>query len=57
MACDKGPINPQHVLILPVEHQRSSVVVPASVYREMERYLSALRSCFSSQVRLLDLTT
>lgn len=50
MACDKGAINPQHVLILPVEHQRSSAAVSVSTYAEMERYLSALRSCFASQV-------
>lgn len=50
MVCDKGPINPMHVLILPVEHQASCVSVPASTYAEIERYLSALRSAFASQV-------
>ena len=55
MACDKGPINAQHVLLLPVEHQRSAVAVPGSTFAEVERYLGALRACFASQVTLTSL--
>ena len=50
MACDKGPLDPHHVLILPVEHQRSSAALPSTVFAEVERYLAALRSCFAAQV-------
>ena len=47
---DKGPIVDSHVLVLPVEHYPSQLSLSASSFAEMERYLSALRSCFASQV-------
>ena len=50
IAMDKGSINDQHVLILPIEHRSNSLSLSASAYMELERYLSALRSCFASQV-------
>jgi len=53
MALDKGPINPQHVLLLPIEHRSNSLALSAGAFSEMERYLSALRTCFASQVPLL----
>lgn len=49
---DKGPIVDSHVLVLPVEHYPSQLSLSASSFAEMERYLSALRSCFASQVTL-----
>ncbi len=52
LACDKGQINPLHVLVLPIEHQASTLAMAPSAFAEMERYLSALRSCFASQVQL-----
>ena len=48
---DKGAITDSHVLVLPIEHFPSSLHLSASTYTEMERYLSALRSCFAAQVR------
>lgn len=48
---DKGPINGQHVLVLPIEHRPNSLSLSPTAYIEVERYLSALRSCFASQVR------
>ena len=50
VAVDKGAITDSHVLVLPIEHFPSSLHLSASTYAEMERYLSALRSCFASQV-------
>ncbi len=51
VALDKGPITPQHVLIVPIEHFPSSMAVPEGCYEEMQRYLSALKACFAAQVR------
>ena len=51
IAMDKGPINDQHVLILPIEHRSNSLALSANAYAELERYLSALRSYFASKVR------
>jgi diadenosine tetraphosphate (Ap4A) HIT family hydrolase len=53
MALDKGPISDRHVLVLPVEHYASSLQAPLSVWEEMERYLSALRSCFAAEGKAL----
>eukprot|EP00884_Botryococcus_braunii_P002535 jgi/Botrbrau1/12282/Bobra.0323s0022.2 len=53
LACDKGQINPLHLLLLPIEHQASTLIMSASGFAEMERYLSALRSCFASQGKVL----
>ena len=50
MALDKGAITDSHVLVLPIEHFPSSLHLSASAFAEMERYLSALRTCFTSQV-------
>ena len=50
MALDKGAITDSHVLVLPIEHFPSSLHLSASAFAEMERYLSALRTCFGSQV-------
>ncbi len=52
MAVDKGAITDSHVLVLPIEHWPSSLHLSASAYAEMERYLSALRSCFAAKVQL-----
>ena len=49
MAVDKGAIDDGHVLVLPIEHFPNSLGVPASTYAEMDRYLSALRSCYAAQ--------
>ncbi|CAK0784495.1 hypothetical protein CVIRNUC_007699 [Coccomyxa viridis] len=49
VALDKGAITDSHVLVLPIEHFPSSLHLSASAFAEMERYLSALRTCFASQ--------
>lgn len=48
VALDKGAITDEHVLVLPVEHFPSYLAAPASTTEEMQRYLSALRSCFAA---------
>ena len=50
MAVDKGTIVDGHVLILPIEHYPSQLTLSPSAFSDMERYLSALQSCFASQV-------
>jgi Protein similar to CwfJ C-terminus 1 len=49
VAVDKGAIDDGHVLVLPIEHFPNSLGVPDSTYAEMERYLSALQSCYAAQ--------
>ena len=46
---DKGAINWGHVLVLPIEHHRCMLAVPPATHAEMERLLSALRSCYAAQ--------
>lgn len=50
MAVDKGAIDDGHVLVLPIEHFPNSLGVPPGTHAEMERYLSALQSCYAAQV-------
>ena len=49
MAVDKGPIVGGHVLVLPIEHHASQLALPPGALAELERFLSALRSCFAAQ--------
>lgn len=49
VALDKGAITDRHVLILPVEHYPCSLDAPAHTAAEIERYLSALKSCFAAE--------
>ncbi|KAK9811513.1 hypothetical protein WJX72_005124 [[Myrmecia] bisecta] len=49
MAVDKGAITPMHVLLVPIEHYPNTLTLSASCYAEMERYLSALQTCYASQ--------
>ena len=51
LAIDKGAINDHHVLLVPIEHYPSTLTCSPNFHAEMERYLSALRSCFAAQVR------
>ncbi len=51
MAVDKGAIVDGHVLVLPIEHFPNSLGVPPGAHAEMERYLSALQTCYAAQVR------
>ena len=51
LAIDKGAINDHHVLLVPIEHYPSTLTCSQNFHAEMERYLSALRSCFAAQVR------
>ena len=36
------------MLVLPVEHYPSGLSLGSSTYEEVERYLSALRSCYAA---------
>ena len=49
MAVDKGAITDRHVLILPVEHYACSMEAPATTTSEIDRYVSALRSCYAAE--------
>ncbi|KAL6749502.1 CwfJ C-terminus 1-domain-containing protein-like protein [Haematococcus lacustris] len=48
LALDKGAITDHHVLIVPVDHYPSTASLPPAAFMEVERYLSALRTCFAS---------
>ena len=50
---DKGAINWGHVLVLPIEHHRCRLAVPPATHAEMDRFLSALRSCYAAQASAL----
>ncbi|GLI67306.1 hypothetical protein VaNZ11_011492 [Volvox africanus] len=53
LAVDKGPITPEHVLIVPIDHLSASVALSPRCFAEVERYLSALRAMFASLGREL----
>ncbi|GIL82924.1 hypothetical protein Vretimale_8428 [Volvox reticuliferus] len=53
LAVDKGPITPEHVLIVPIDHLSASVALSPRCFAEVERYLSALRSMYTSLGREL----
>lgn len=48
LALDKGAITDGHVLILPVEHYASALSTSPGIWAEIERYISALKSCYAS---------
>ncbi len=37
MALDKGPITPEHVLLVPIDHHPASVGLSEKSFAEMER--------------------
>jgi hypothetical protein len=39
LALDKGPITPQHALIIPIEHHPSLAALPAEPAKEVGRYV------------------
>ena len=43
MALPKGGITPEHVLVIPVEHQPSYAAAPEALVTEMDRFKDALR--------------
>jgi diadenosine tetraphosphate (Ap4A) HIT family hydrolase len=49
VALDKGPITDRHVLLLPVEHYACTLETPSSTTAEIDRYMSALKSCFAAE--------
>lgn len=48
LALDKGPISPQHALIIPIEHHPSLAALPPAAAAEVGRYMSALRTAAAS---------
>jgi diadenosine tetraphosphate (Ap4A) HIT family hydrolase len=48
-ALDKGQINADHVLLVPIEHYPSIVTLPPAAHQELQQYISALRACFASK--------
>uniref|UniRef100_K3X1K7 Cwf19-like C-terminal domain-containing protein n=1 Tax=Globisporangium ultimum (strain ATCC 200006 / CBS 805.95 / DAOM BR144) TaxID=431595 RepID=K3X1K7_GLOUD len=49
LAMPKGAINPDHLLIVPIAHEASSMKLRADTWKEVERFKSALREFFASQ--------
>lgn len=46
LATDKGPITPEHVLILPQEHEPSFAHLTSAARAEVEKYKTALRAMY-----------
>jgi len=49
LALAKGGLTPDHVLICPIHHYHSTVVVPEETLMEIEKYKQSLRKFFSKQ--------
>ncbi len=49
LAVDKGPVDPTHVLLLPIEHYPSLVSLPQQTFDEAQRYLQALQTAYAAQ--------
>ncbi|KAF1313416.1 Nuclear protein, partial [Globisporangium splendens] len=49
LAMPKGAINPDHLLIVPIAHEASSMKLRVDTWKEIERFKSALREFFASQ--------
>ena len=47
---DKGAINDGHVLMVPIEHFPNTIGISPKAHAEMERYLTALSSCYAAEV-------
>ena len=53
IAIDKGAINENHILIVPIEHHACSVDLPVSTMEEIGRYMSALSSYYASRGQMM----
>lgn len=49
LAMPKGAINPDHLLIVPIAHEASSMKLSADTWKEIEHFKSVLRKFFASQ--------
>lgn len=47
---DKGPLVPEHVLLIPIEHIPNILAADESLLQEIASYLGSLRKYFSSKV-------
>mmetsp|Transcript_25623 Transcript_25623/g.48535 ORF Transcript_25623/g.48535 Transcript_25623/m.48535 type:complete len:637 (-) Transcript_25623:202-2112(-) len=52
VSTDKGPIVPQHMQIIPIEHMPSTVSLSESSAAEYIRYTSALQKCFNEKLSM-----
>lgn len=53
LAIAKGALNDDHVLICPVSHHNSAVVLPDEVRLEMEKYKDGLRKMFEKEKKVM----
>ena len=44
----KGPLVPNHVLVVPITHRANSLELSDGEAAELERYVGSLRRCFAS---------
>eukprot|EP00462_Mataza_sp_D1_P025673 CAMPEP_0175145052 /NCGR_PEP_ID=MMETSP0087-20121206/14524_1 /TAXON_ID=136419 /ORGANISM="Unknown Unknown, Strain D1" /LENGTH=600 /DNA_ID=CAMNT_0016429691 /DNA_START=93 /DNA_END=1895 /DNA_ORIENTATION=- len=49
LALAKGPLTPDHMLLLPMDHINSFLELPAATKVRFEEYKAALRKCFAAQ--------
>jgi len=47
----KGGLTPDHVLVLPIAHHSSTLVLPEDTRKEAERFKQALMDAFQSEGR------
>jgi len=50
LALAKGPLVPEHVLILPVTHYPAGAHLPDTVWNEVEKYRKSLAKCFKEKL-------
>jgi len=50
LALAKGPLVPEHVLILPITHYGSASQLPDAVWEEVEKYQKSLEKCFREKL-------
>ena len=50
LTMDKGPLVPEHVLLIPIEHTPNILAADDSLLQEIASYLGSLRKYFSSKV-------
>lgn len=48
-ALAKGPLVPDHVLILPIEHEPNTLSLPSECEMELERFQNSLKAYFKKQ--------
>ena len=49
LALPKGPLNEDHLLVLPIAHHRCTLEIPEEVSEEIEKFKKCLKKMFKSE--------